>query len=305
MDGNMRQQHMFRREILGKSVSTICGFFLIILTVAIGCFLLAKGMLTFTDFHHSIGEFLFSSAWKPSDTDAGGGQVGAAIFIWGSILTCFLALVIAIPFSLSTAVFMTQISPRLGEKLIRPAVEIFVGIPSVVYGWVGLVVLVPFLQKLFKLPHGQSVLAAAIVLSVMIYPTITSVSADAIRSVNKKYIEGAYGLGSTRWQMIYKVLLPAALPGILTAIVLGLARAFGEALAIQMVVGNSAVIPTSLTTPAATLTSVLTMGIGNTVMGTVQNNVLWSLALVLLLMSLAFNMLVKFITRERKRNYAR
>ena len=122
MDGNMRQQHMFRREILGKSVSTICGFFLIILTVAIGCFLLAKGMLTFTDFHHSIGEFLFSSAWKPSDTDAGGGQVGAAIFIWGSILTCFLALLIAIPFSLSTAVFMTQISPRLGEKLIRPAV---------------------------------------------------------------------------------------------------------------------------------------------------------------------------------------
>ena len=229
MDGNMRQQHMFRREILGKSISTICGFFLIILTVAIGCFLLAKGMLTFTDFHHSIGEFLFSSAWKPSDTDAGGGQVGAAIFIWGSILTCFLALLIAIPFSLSTAVFMTQISPRLGEKLIRPAVEIFVGIPSVVYGWVGLVVLVPFLQKLFKLPHGQSVLAAAIVLSVMIYPTITSVSADAIRSVNKKYIEGAYGLGSTRWQMIYKVLLPAALPGILTAIVLGLARAFGEA----------------------------------------------------------------------------
>ena len=89
---------------------------------------------------HSIGEFLFSSTWKPSDTDVGGGKVGAAIFIYGSILTCFLTLVIAIPFSLSTAVFMTQISPKIGEKIIRPAVEIFVGIPSVVYGWVGLVV---------------------------------------------------------------------------------------------------------------------------------------------------------------------
>ena len=126
MESNTRQQHMFRREILGKSVSTICGLFLIVLTIAIGCFLLAKGMLTFTEFHHSIGEFLFSSTWKPSDTDVGGGKVGAAIFIYGSILTCFLTLVIAIPFSLSTAVFMTQISPKIGEKIIRPAVEIFV-----------------------------------------------------------------------------------------------------------------------------------------------------------------------------------
>ena len=100
-------------------------------------------MLTFTQFHHSIGEFLFSSAWKPSDTEMGGGQVGAAIYIWGSILTCTLALVISVPFSLATAVFMTQIAPKLGERIIRPAVEIFVGIPSVVYGWVGLVVLVP------------------------------------------------------------------------------------------------------------------------------------------------------------------
>lgn len=211
MDQNMRQQHMFRREYFGKSLAVLCGMFLIVLTIAIGAFLLAKGMLTFTQFHHSIGEFLFSSAWKPSDTEMGGGQVGAAIYIWGSILTCTLALVISVPFSLATAVFMTQIAPKLGERIIRPAVEIFVGIPSVVYGWVGLVVLVPLLQRIFDLPHGQSVLAAGIVLSVMIYPTITSVSADAIRSVNNKYVEGAYGLGSTRWQMIYKVLLPAAL----------------------------------------------------------------------------------------------
>lgn len=188
MDQNMRQQHMFRREYFGKSLAVLCGMFLIVLTIAIGAFLLAKGMLTFTQFHHSIGEFLFSSAWKPSDTEMGGGQVGAAIYIWGSILTCTLALVISVPFSLATAVFMTQIAPKLGERIIRPAVEIFVGIPSVVYGWVGLVVLVPLLQRIFDLPHGQSVLAAGIVLSVMIYPTITSVSADAIRSVNNKQI---------------------------------------------------------------------------------------------------------------------
>ena len=131
MDNSMRQQHMFRREYFGKGLSTLCGGFLVVLPIAIGCFLLAKGMLSFTTFDHSIGEFLFSSVWKPSDTEAGGGQIGAAIYIWGSILTCLTALVIAVPFSLSTAIFMTQISPKLGEKLIRPAVEIFGGIPSV------------------------------------------------------------------------------------------------------------------------------------------------------------------------------
>ena len=121
MDQNMRQQHMFRREYFGKSLAVLCGMFLIVLTIAIGAFLLAKGMLTFTQFHHSIGGFLFSSAWKPSDTEMGGGQVGAAIYIWGSILTCTLALVISVPFSLATAVLLRQISTKLGERSIRQA----------------------------------------------------------------------------------------------------------------------------------------------------------------------------------------
>lgn len=127
MEGSGTNQHMFRREYFGKSLSTLCGGFLVVLTIAIGCFLLAKGMLSFTQFHHSVSEFLFSPVWKPTDTEVGGGQIGAAIYIWGSILTCAVALVIAIPFSLSTAIFMTQISPKIGEKIIRPAVEIFVG----------------------------------------------------------------------------------------------------------------------------------------------------------------------------------
>ena len=139
----------------------------------------------------------------------------------------------------------------------------------------------------------------------MILPTVTFMTTDTLRAVPRHYREASLAMGATRWQTIWRVTLNAAKPGIFTAVIFGMARAFGEALAIQMVVGNSAVIPTSLTTPAATLTSVLTMGIGNTVMGTVSNNVLWSLALVLLLMSLGFNMLVKFITRERKRNYER
>ncbi len=294
-----RQQNMFRREYFGKSIATICGFSLIVLTLAIGCFLLAKGMLTFTQFDHSIGEFLFSSAWKPSDTEEGGGQVGAAIFIVGSLLTCALALLIAVPFSLCTAIFMTKISPSIGEKIIRPAVEIFVGIPSVVYGWVGLVVLVPLIKDVFHVPHGQSVLAAGIVLAVMIYPTITSVSADAIRSVNNKYIEGAYGLGSTRWQMLYKVLLPAASTGILTAIVLGLARAFGEALAVSMVIGKMRAFPTSILDPTNNLTAAIASDMGGAMDGGEFNAALWSMALLLFIISLVFILVIHALSGRK------
>jgi len=153
---------------------------------------------------------------------------------------------------------------------------------------------------------GFGILSGIFVLFVMILPTVTFMTTDSLRAVPRHYREASLAMGATRWQTIWRVTLKAARSGIFTAVVFGMARAFGEALAIQMVVGNSAVVPTSLTTPAATLTSVLTMGIGNTVMGTVDNNVLWSLALVLLLMSLAFNSVIKLITKERgKKNYAR
>ena len=125
------------------------------------------------------------------------------IFIVGSLSTCGLALLIATPFALGSAIFMTEISPKFGEKFYRPVIQIFAGIPSVVYGWVGLTVLVPFIRDMFHRQVGHSILAAGIVLAIMIFPTITSVSADAIRSVPKDYRMGAYGMGSTRWQTIF------------------------------------------------------------------------------------------------------
>lgn len=132
----------------------------------------------------------------------------------------------------------------------------------------------------------------------MVLPTIASMTVDSLKAVPKHYKSASLALGATEWQTIWRVILRAALPGIMTAVVFGMARAFGEALAVQMVIGNASLLPTSLTNPASTLTSVLTMGIGNTVMGTVANNALWSLALVLLLMSLFFNILVRMISRK-------
>lgn len=290
-----KQKGLFFREYLGQGISVLCGLSLIILTMAIGIFLLVRGTDTFTVFGHSLGEFLFSADWKPVDNAAGGGHVGTLIFITGTVITCGLALAISVPFSIATAIFMTKISPRIGEKIVRPAVEIFVGIPSVIYGWVGLVVLVPFLKNLFHVPYGQSVLAASIVLSVMIYPTITSITADALQSVNSKYLEGAYGLGATRWQVIHTVLLPAAAPGILTAIVLGLSRAVGEALAVAMVIGKMKAFPTSLLSSTSTLTTAIVSDMGGAMEGGEYNAALWSMALLLFFLSLVFIVIIHCI----------
>lgn len=293
----------FKKEYAGRAVVTIFGIFIIVLTLAISAFLFYKGIATFTTYKHSVFEFLFSSVWKPADDFKGGGQVGAAIFIFGSIAICLLALLIATPFSLAAAIFMTEISPRLGRKILQPAVEIFVGIPSVVYGWVGLSVLVPAIAAVFHLKYGFSVLAGAIVLSVMIFPSITSVSADAIRSVPDEYREASRGLGSTRWQLIRRVVLPTAMPGILTGVILGLTRAFGEALAVAMVIGKMKAFPKGLLSPTYNLTAAIAADMGGAANGGEYSSALWTMALLLLLISFLFILAVRAIARkgERKR----
>lgn len=289
---------MEKKESIRRGIVTACGLFLILLTFAIGAFLFYKGTGTFTTYHHSVWEFLFSANWNPADDFTGGGQVGAAIFIVGSICVCFLALLIATPFSLGAAIFMSVISPKISEKIFRPAVEIFVGIPSVVYGWVGATVLVPFLEKLFHLQYGYSVLAGGIVLAVMIFPTIASISADAIAGVPKGYREAAYGLGSTRWQMIRRILLPAAKPGILTGIILGLSRAFGEALAVAMVIGKMKAFPTGILSPTSNLTSLIASDMGGATEGGEYSTALWTMALLLLLISYLFIFAMRKVTAK-------
>lgn len=293
---------MAKKEIGWRSLVTLCGIFIIVLTISIGAFLLYKGIGTFTIYHHSVFEFLFSSNWNPADDFTGGGAVGAAIFIFGSILICFVALLISTPFSLAAAIFMSEISPKLSDRVLRPAVEIFVGIPSVVYGWVGATVLVPFLERLFHLQVGYSVLAGSIVLAVMIFPSITSVSTDALRHVAYEYREAAYGLGSTRWQVIRHIVLPAARPGILTGIILGLTRAFGEALAVAMVIGKMKAFPTSLLSPTNNLTAAIASDMGGAAEGGEYNLALWTMALLLLLISFACILIVRKLSAGGKKD---
>jgi phosphate transport system permease protein len=294
-----------RLETFGKSITFVCIAIIVFVVAMIFFFVAQKGLSTFFVDGINPFKFLFGTDWNPSELGPDGKpQVGALPMIMGSLIVTLLSALLATPFAIGAAVFMTEISPNKGAKILQPVIELLVGIPSVVYGFIGLTVVVPAIRTLFG-GTGFGILSGVFVLFVMILPTVTSMTVDAMKAVPRHYKEASLGLGATRWQTISRVLLKAAMPGILTAVVFGMARAFGEALAIQMVVGNAAVMPTGLTTPASTLTSVLTQGIGNTIMGTVQNNVLWSLALILLLMSLVFNIAMRMVARKGSLNYER
>ena len=287
-----------RMEQRGRLISFICIALIVVVVVSIFYFVASKGLATFFVDKVNVFDFLFGTTWNPSQIGPDGQpMVGALPMIVGSFIVTFLSAIIATPFAIGAAVFMVEISPKQGQKILQPVIELLVGIPSVVYGFIGLSVIVPFIRSIFG-GTGFGILAGTFVLFVMILPTVTTMTVDALKSVPRHYREASLALGATRWQTIYKVVLRAAVPGILTAVVFGMARAFGEALAIQMVIGNAALLPHSLVTPASTLTSILTMGIGNTIMGTVENNVLWSLALILLLMSLLFNIVIRIIGKK-------
>ncbi len=288
---------MFWKETFWKGLITAGGFFIIILTLLIGFFLTYRGVGTFTTYGHSITEFLFSSEWSPVDYFDGGGKVGAAVYIVGSLSTCALALLISTPFSLAAAIFMTEITPKIGNSFFQPVVEIFVGIPSVVYGYLGMTILCPIIAKIFpKSMGGYSVLAAGIVLAVMIFPTITTVTADAIRGVPKGFREASYGLGATRWQTIYKIIIPTAKSGVFTGIILGLARAFGEALAVAMVIGRYRAFPKNIFSATHNLKAAIASDMSGAADGGELNIALWTMALLLFLISLFFIFLVHYIS---------
>ena len=181
----------------------------------------------------------------------------------------------------------------------RPAVDLYVAIPSVVYGYIGLTLFVPFLSATFSLPTGFGVLAASLVLAIMIMPTILSISTDALNAVPKPLEEASLALGATWWQTMAHVIVPAAAPGILTAVVLAMARAVGETMAVQMLIGNTPQLITSLFSPTATLTSDIVVEMGNTPFGSGWGNALFLMAFVLLILSLAMILVIRrFGTRR-------
>jgi phosphate transport system permease protein len=280
---------------IGKYTTFFCAILIITITMAIILVIAYKGLAIFTRDGVSLRNFFLTTKFNPDATPP---EMGAATFIAGSVAVSLLALLFSAPFGIGLAIFMAEISRGWERKIMQPVIELFVGIPSVVYGWIGISVLVPFIRNNIG-GMGFSLLAGGIVLAIMILPTIASVSTDSLRANPADIREGSLALGVTRWQTILMVMVPAAMPGILTSIVLALARAFGEALAVQMVIGNAIRMPTSLLAPMNTMTSIITMDMSGTVMGAVDNDVLWTLAFILLLISVVFILIIRTINRGR------
>lgn len=295
--GRKKVQPHILEEWTGKIYSSFCIVLLVVTIFSMVYFVATKGLSTFFQDGIAFGEVFGGTEWKPEGEPP---LYGALPFILGSFSTSILAALIAAPLGICAALFMVEITPKFGKRYLQPVIELLAGIPSVVYGFVGLSVIVPFYRDIFP-GQGLGIFAGATVLSIMILPTITSIATDALAALPPGLKEGSYALGATRWQTLYRTVLPTTMPALLTGVVLGMARAFGEALAVQMVIGNAPHIPRSLFESTSTLTSVITLSMGNTVMGSTQNNVLWTLALILMLMTFIFVFTVRWLERRAKR----
>lgn len=253
----------------------------------------------------NIADFIAGAKWKPQDN-----VFGAGTFIAGSLITTFGALFFAVPMGLACAIFLSEVAPKKVANIVRPAIELLAGIPSVVYGLFALVVIVGFIQTdigmlIFGevLPTGKGVLASSLILGVIILPAVISISQDALASVPRNFREGSYALGSTRWQTIKGVVVPAALPGIAAGVILGVGRAIGETMAVVLVLGNVGMIPTNIIgmeSRGETLTSAIMLEMSYASVGSMHYAALFTLGLTLFTLAFFLSAASEYIMSKRR-----
>jgi len=244
-------------EKVSARIFLFCALLSVITLLLIVGFVFYKGAHPFIAEGYSFIDFILGSDWVPTED-----KFGILPMIVASIVATFGALIIGVPIGLFTAVFLAEIASKKVAKIVSPAIQLLAGIPSVLYGVFGLAIIVPFLQNTFGLIKGQSLLAVILVLAIMMLPTIVTVAETAIRAVPHTYREGSLALGVSEIGTIFKVVIPAAKSGIMTAIVLGLGRAIGETMAVILVAGNSLILPTSLTDSIRPLTTNIALEMG-------------------------------------------
>ena len=274
----------------------LCGAVAVAFVLFISVYLIVSGLPAIREI--GLTDFLFGRVWDPTNTTSGA-EYGILPFILTSIYGTAGAVVIGVPLGLLTAMFLAKVASPGLARIIRSAVELLAGIPSVVYGLVGMIVLVPLIRKTFNLSSGACLLAAIIVLAIMILPSIINVSETALRAVPKEYEEASLALGATEIETYFRVSLPAASSGVAAAVVLGVGRAIGEAMAIIMVAGNVANMP-GLFTSVRFLTTAIASEMSYAAYGSLQRNALYSIGLVLFLFIMLINVLLIVFIKNKK-----
>lgn len=242
-------------------------------------------------------EFFAGKEWFPTATPAP--LFGVLPLITGTLWVSLAAILFALPFGLAVAIYMAELANDRVRKVLKPIIELLAGIPSVVYGFFGLVIIVPMIQQGFGLPVGETALAGAIILAIMALPTIITVAEDAIRTVPRSAKEASLALGASHWQTIRRVVLPYSISGIMAAVVLGVGRAIGETMAVLMVTGNSAIIPTTLLEPVRTIPATIAAELGEAPSGGVHYQALFLLGCILFLITLVISISVELIAQKR------
>ena len=279
-------------ETVMQLIFLCCGLVAVLAVVAISVYMVIAGGPAIAEV--GVGKFLLGVIWQPTAQDP---QFGILPMILSSIVGTFGAILLGVPIGLLTAVSMSQVAPRGLVKIVRPAVELLAGIPSVVYGLIGMMIIVPMVGKIFNLASGATMFSAIIVLAIMILPTIISVSETSLDSVREELREASLALGATPIQTIFKVIIPAARSGIVTGVILGIGRAIGETMAIIMVCGNVANMPNLFKS-----VRFLTTGIASEMSyaGGLHREVLFSIGLVLFIFIMVINIVINRMFKKQK-----
>lgn len=241
----------------------------------------------------SVTDFILGDEWYPTIHPAA--QYGVFPLIMGTLWVTFFAILLALPIGLITAIYMAEIAHERTRRILKPIIELLAGIPSVVYGFFGLVILVPFIQETFNLPVGETALAGSIILAIMALPTIITISEDAIRTTPMILKEASLAMGASHWQTLQRVVIPYAKSGIMAAFILGIGRAIGETMAVLMVTGNAALVPHSLLEPVRTIPATIAAELGEAPFGGTHFKALFALGIILFIMTFVFNSMVELV----------
>jgi len=290
---------MFRRKITETVIEAgikLSGFICIGFVVLVFLFLLKDALPLFRVY--PAGKFLWGLKWLPVSEPP---QFGMMPLLLGSVYVTVGAIFLCVPLGVGAAMFIAEVAPKSLKHVLKALVEILASIPSVVLGFIGIVWLGPFLKNMFGLATGMCGLTGSLLLAFMALPTIISISEDALVSVPRSCKEAAYGLGATRWQTLWRIILPSAASGILAAIMLGIGRVIGETMVVMMVTGNAPVIPTSILRPLRTLTATIAGEMGETVSGSEHYFALFAVGLVLLIITFLINLFADVMLRKARR----
>ena len=286
-----------KREFLITALIKIAGYSAIVFVGMIFLFLLIEGLPAIQKVDLAA---LFSTRWYPIED-----YFGVLPLIGGSLIITIGATLIAVPFGVGTAVYLSEIAPRWLREILKPLVEILGGLPSVVLGFMGMLVLSPYLRVLLDLPTGLSAFTGSILLGGIAIPTVVSVAEDALDAVPKSYRDASLAMGATEWQTIWRVTLPAARSGVLTAIMLGIGRAIGETMTVMMVTGNAPILPRGLKdlfSPVRTMTATIAAEMGEVANGSTHYHLLFLIGIILFLISLIVNVTASAVVfRQKKR----